>query len=55
MAEVERDPFTGRVLTGKIPYDKLGVKAGQVIRVSAREAAVAGEESFFPDVLLTLK
>jgi hypothetical protein len=33
----------------------LGVKPGQAIRITTREGAVAGEESFFPDVLLSLK
>lgn len=49
------NPLTGRVLQGKIPYDKLGLKSGQVIRISTREGAVAGEEGFFPDALLALK
>jgi hypothetical protein len=49
------DPFTGRVLQGKIPYVKLGLKPGQTVRVSARKGPVAGEESFFPDFLLALK
>jgi hypothetical protein len=49
------DPFTGRVLQGKIPYAKLGLKPGQAVRISARKGAVAGEESFFPDFLLALK
>ena len=49
------NPLTGRVLQGKIPYDKLGAKPGQVIRIVTREAAVAGDESFFRDVLLSLK
>jgi hypothetical protein len=48
-------PLTGRVLTGKIPYDKLGVKPGQVIRVTTCEYAVPGEAGYFPDTLLTLK
>jgi hypothetical protein len=49
------DPFTGRVLEGRIPYAKLGLKPGQSVRISARKGAVAGEESFFPDFLLALK
>ena len=49
------DPFTGRVLQGKIPYAKLGLKPGQSVRISARKGAVAGEESFLPDFLLALK
>lgn len=49
------DPLTGRVIQGKIPYAKLGLKPGQAVRVSARKGAVAGEESFFPDFLLALK
>jgi hypothetical protein len=49
------DPFTGRVLQGKIPYAKLGLKAGQAVRISARKGDVAGAESFFPDFLLALK
>ena len=49
------DPFTGRVLQGKIPYAKLGLKSGQAVRISARKGAVAGEQSFLPDFLLALK
>ena len=49
------DPFTGRVLQGKIPYAKLGLKPGQAVRISARKGAVAGEGSFLPDFLLALK
>jgi len=49
------DPFTGRVLQGKIPYAKLGLKPGQAVRISARKGDVAGEESFLPDFLLALK
>jgi hypothetical protein len=49
------DPFTGRVLQGKIPYAKLGLKSGQAVRISARKGDVAGEESFLPDFLLALK
>jgi len=48
-------PFSGRVLQGKIPYATLDAKPGQVLRIAAREAGVAGLESFFPDVLLALK
>jgi hypothetical protein len=49
------DPFTGRVLQGKIPYAKQGLKPGQAVRISARKGAVAGEESFQPHFLLALK
>jgi hypothetical protein len=49
------DPFTGRVLQGKIPYAKLGLKPGQAVRISARKGDVAGEESFLPDFVLALK
>jgi hypothetical protein len=48
-------PFTGRVLQGKIPYTALGAKSGQVLRITPRESAVGGAESFFPDVMLALK
>jgi hypothetical protein len=49
------DPFAGRVLQGKIPYAKLGLKPGQTVRISARRGDVTGEESFLPDFLLALK
>ena len=49
------DPFSGRVLQGKVPYAQLGLKSGQTVRISARKGDVAGEESFFPDFLLALK
>lgn len=49
------DPFTGRVLQGKIPYAKLGLKPGQAVRISARKGELAGGESYFPDFLLALK
>jgi hypothetical protein len=49
------DPLTGRVLQGKIPYAKLGVKPGQAIRVSTQGAGVSRDEGFFPDAVLALK
>jgi hypothetical protein len=49
------DPFTGRVLQGKIPYARLGLKPGQTVRISARKGDVAGEQSFLPDFVLALK
>jgi hypothetical protein len=49
------NPFSGRLLQGKIPYAKMDAKPGQLVRVSSREAAATGAESFFPDVLLALK
>ena len=48
-------PFKGRIVQGKIPYDSLGVKSGQVVRITARESTVYGDTGYFPDVLLALK
>jgi hypothetical protein len=48
-------PLQGRVLEGKIPYAKLGVKPGQVVRIVAREWGSDSDKGYFPDVLLALK
>jgi hypothetical protein len=48
-------PLTGRVLHGTVPYSALGVRSGQVVRISALETSGNGAAGFFPDVLLTLK
>jgi len=46
----------GKVYSGKIAYESLGVKPGQTIRVIARELTDRGEKSgMFPDALLTLQ
>jgi hypothetical protein len=46
----------GKVYTGRIAYESLGVKPGQTIRVIARELTDRGEKSgMFPDALLTLQ
>lgn len=49
------DPFKGRVLQGKVPYDKLGLKPGQTIRVTAWGSSGSPSQGFFPDALLVLK
>jgi hypothetical protein len=43
------------VLHGTVPYSALGVRPGQVIRISALETSGNGAAGFFPDVLLTLE
>ncbi|MDX1998091.1 MAG: hypothetical protein SF066_10275 [Thermoanaerobaculia bacterium] len=48
-------PFSGRVFEFDFPYAKLGVKAGQTVRVLAREGDQYSQEGFFPEVWLTLK
>jgi hypothetical protein len=50
-----QDPFKGRVLQGKVPYDKLGVKPGQTIRVTTWAGGGSPDEGFFADVLLALR
>ena len=51
-----RTPASGLTYTGKIAYESIGVRPGQTIRMSVKEAHDYGEGSgFFPSVLLTLK
>lgn len=49
-------PAKGKTYTAKIAYKDLGVKAGQTIRLFARELDDRGaQEGIFPPALLTLK
>jgi hypothetical protein len=49
-------PLEGKVVRASIPYADLGVKAGGVVRIVARESDGPFDETAdFPDVLLKLK
>lgn len=46
----------GNKIEGAVPYQKIGVKSGQTIRVVLRESDGGfDDKSYFPDVSLTLK
>jgi hypothetical protein len=48
-------PIEGRVVRGTIPYASLGLKPGQVVRITAAETSARSSDALFPDVLLSLK
>ena len=49
-------PSDGKVFQAKVKYADLGVKAGQTLRIVAREVSAGLDPgSYFPDVVLTLK
>lgn len=48
-------PLAGRVLAVEIPYAKLRVKPGQLVRVLVREGDQYSAEGFFPETRLVLK
>ena len=51
-----RADITGPEVVVRVPYADLGVSPGQAIRMAIREAdSTYDAESFFPDVVLTLK
>jgi hypothetical protein len=54
--DLPKVPVSGNKIEGTLPYEKIGVKSGQTIRVVLRESDGGYEDkSFFPDVLLILK
>ncbi len=58
--EAPKVPIAGAVVQGSLNYTSLKVKAGQTIRILAREsnsgASPTGElKGFFPEIVLTLK
>jgi hypothetical protein len=54
--DLPRVPLQGNKLEGSVPYEKIGVKSGQTIRVVLRESDGGfDDKSYFPDVWLMLK
>lgn len=54
--DLPKVPLQGNKIEGTVPYEKIGVKAGQTIRVVLRESdAGFDDKSYFPDVWLILK
>ena len=54
--DLPKVPLQGNKIEGAIPYEKIGVKSGQTIRVVLRESDGGFDaKSYFPDVWLILK
>lgn len=54
--DLPKVPLQENKIEGTIPYEKIGVKSGQTIRVVLRESDGGfDEKSYFPDVWLILK
>ncbi len=54
--DLPKIPLQGNKIEGAVPYEKIGVKSGQTIRVVLRESdGGLDDKSYFPDVWLILK
>jgi hypothetical protein len=54
--DLPKVPLQGNKIEGAVPYEKIGVKSGQTIRVVLRESDGGfDDKSYFPDVWLILK
>jgi hypothetical protein len=54
--DLPKVPLQGNKIEGSVPYEKIGVKSGQTIRVVLRESDGGyDDKSYFPDVWLILK